>query len=122
MTGRISGAFPGGPRRSGGELPQGPFRLAPVAEIEAARAARRRGRARKLRKRRVALGLAAALASALVAGGALGHASRTTAEELRAAREAQSADALVSQEVNRVLMQLWKMEDLEALRGLGPGR
>lgn len=57
----------------------------------------------------------------LLAGGvgvALGTRSRTTAEEALAEQQAdRRPDRMdITREVNRTLLELWKMEDLEAIR------
>jgi len=52
------------------------------------------------------------------AGAALGLATHTTPEALTDAMDTERArDAEISREVNRLLLELWKMEDVEAARG-----
>jgi dihydrodipicolinate synthase/N-acetylneuraminate lyase len=47
----------------------------------------------------------------------LGHSAHTTPEELAKEVEAQqNPDAGISREVNRTLLELWKMEEVEAAR------
>lgn len=121
MTERIEGSFPGGPTRRGpDEAPPPPLRIRRVSEIEARRSERVLGSARRKRRGRVAAGLVLAFGVAFALGLALGVASHTTPEELTAAREADRArDLKISGEVNRVLLELWKMEDLEHARNSG---
>lgn len=65
-------------------------------------------------------GLLLIIALAFGIGAALGRASHATQEELTAAREAARArDQDISREVNRMLLELWKMEDVEASRNAG---
>lgn len=120
----FSGAFPGGPRKSA-PVPArvGPPRLSRVEEIE--ERAARRGVRRRHRKRgmRIAYGLAASLVGSGVMGLVLGlstHETRADVQaEAKAAEEAQRANADVeafSSEVNRTLLELWKMEDVEFSR------
>jgi hypothetical protein len=124
---RIRGSYPGGPRRegagdeAGGEEPRAP-RLETVEQIE-----ERRGRAslafkRQRRSRRVWIGLAVALVLAGGAGFYLGIRNHSTGEELTARRMApRPAGAFdPSFETNRMLQQLWKMEDNE-YGGTPPG-
>lgn len=125
MEGRIRGSFPGGPGRSEGPSDgRDPPRLERAEEFEARQRARVAGRGGRKRRRRVAVGF---IVSVLVAGGAglvLGVRSARTAEELQEeqARAARPLDAQISREVNRTLLQLWKMEDVEALRNTGRSR
>lgn len=118
MSTRIRGAFPGGPSRTAdGAPPATAPRLPAMRELEAASARQRCERARRGRRRRVAVGILAVLGGALGIGLALGRASHATASELQAEADARAADRLISSEVNRVLFELWKMEGLEAVRG-----
>lgn len=118
MSGRIRGAFPGGPSHTELGAPAAtPPHLARVAELEAAVARRRRARTAKGRRRRVTVGVLATLAASLGLGIALGRASHASAAQLHAEAERRMADDLVSAQVNRVLLELWKMEDVEAARG-----
>jgi hypothetical protein len=120
MTG-MRGAYPGGPKREGsdpsapGDQAPRPHRLETVEEIE-----ERRGRAslfltQQRRARRVWVGLLVAL---LVAGGTgfvLGIRAHRTSEEMAAARNAPKPAGAFdpSFETNRMLQQLWKMEENE---------
>lgn len=118
MSTRIRGAFPGGPSRTAGGAPRARTpRLPAMRELEAAFARGRSERERRSRRWRVAAGMLAVLGGAFGLGLALGRASHATAFELQAEAEERAADRLISSEVNRVLFELWKMEDLEAVRG-----
>jgi hypothetical protein len=64
--------------------------------------------------------LLAALGAAFLLGAGLGRASHATPHEITEAREAARArDVDISSEVNRALLELWKMEDIEASRNAG---
>jgi hypothetical protein len=58
------------------------------------------------------------------AGGTyVGHASHRSPKELVADQDlSRQQDRSISREVNRTLLQLWKMEDVEALRERGLSR
>jgi hypothetical protein len=118
---RIEGAFPGGPRR--GEAARAhPFTKPALAEELAERAVlRRAARARARRLRRITLVYLCAAILAAVVGFSLGLASRRTPADLVEEQEAarRSDGDLLSQEVNRTLLELWKMEDFESLRDRG---
>jgi hypothetical protein len=91
-----------------------------VADIEESISRRRLHAARRRRSVRVRVGLAAVVALAFAIGAVLGRRSHTTAAELTEAREAaRTRDLDISQEVNRTLLELWKMEDVEASRNAG---
>ena len=122
MAERITGSFPGGPRRSdeGDTLRRAP-RLRTVEEIEAARSERTLTRSRIRRERTRLLGLLFAMMLGFAAGVALGVATHTTPRELTDALDSSRVrDAEISREVNRVLLELWKMEAVEAVRGRSP--
>lgn len=121
MNEPIKGSFPGGPTRRGPDDPAPPpRRLRRVADIEARRLGRMVERRARTRRVRTTAALAAALAVAFGVGVALGLSSHRTAADLTAQREAGLArDRDVSSEVNRVLLELWKMEDVEHARSLG---
>lgn len=117
MSPRI-GMYPGGPHgaASGKEI-HGPPHLLRVEEI-GERIDRHYNQHRR-RKRRNHLVLALALGVSLAGGVGLilGHLAHTTPEELAKEVEAeQNPDAGISKEVNRTLLELWKMEEVEAAR------
>lgn len=124
MDGRIEGSFPGGPRRRDpGEPPRHAPRLRRVEEIEEGVSRRTLDATRRRRSARTRAAWLLAMALALAIGSALGRASHATQEELTAAQEAARArDMDVSREVNRMLLELWKMEDVEAARNAGRTR
>lgn len=117
----IRGAFPGGPTRTGsgrGLLVGRDLATAEQMEAAVARCAARRASSR--RRARGAVGMAAMLGAALLAGGILGWASHTTREDLIAPPSPTSSlDRLISSEVNRTLLELWKMENVEAMGRTG---
>ena len=71
-------------------------------------------RTRRRRSRRVTLGALAALAAAALLGVAVGRDLGPSPREVAArADSANAMDRAVSREVNRVLLELWKMEGME---------
>ncbi len=116
MEGRIRGSFPGGPSREGpSEERKRPPQLQRVEDIEAALARRHVRRSHEARRKRVIVGLVFSTVAAGGLGLVLGLRSRTTAEELTQVYEATNRpeDVEISKEVNRALLELWKMEDVE---------
>lgn len=68
----------------------------------------------------MAAGLALLLVVAFGVGTALGRSSHETQATLTAKEtESRQRDVDISSEVNRTLLQLWKMEDVEAARSRG---
>ena len=124
MDGRIEGSFPGGPRRQDpGEPPRRSPPLRRVQEIEEGVSRRRLNSTRRKRSARTKAGWLLVLALAFGIGAALGRAGHATQEELTAAHEAaRIRDQGISREVNRTLLELWKMEDVEAARNVGRTR
>lgn len=95
-------------------------RLRRVEEIEESLSRRQRYRTRRTRRNRILKATFIVAALSFLAGTALGSAGSATQEQLtQAAISARERDNFISSEVNRTLLQLWKMEDLEALRGSG---
>jgi hypothetical protein len=89
-------------------------------DIEAGHTARRMQQRRKTRARRAVVGLVFSIAVAGGIGWALGLRSHATAAELtEETAKARDRDMNISKEVNRTLLELWKMEDVEALRNQG---
>lgn len=111
----IRGVFPGGPTRMGsGRGGAGAFHLPSMTEQEGARRRRQRRRTRFRRRARVVAGLATASALAMGVGVGLGWAARTTRDDrMVEPAPASTLDRVISAEVNRTLLELWKMEDLE---------
>ncbi len=124
MEDRIRGSFPGGPRHSqpGPGLTRPP-RVERVEVIEARKA--RRSLERRARQRRARIFVAFVLAT-VVAGGVgalIGMQSHHTVAELSVANNVnERRDLDISWQVNRTLLQLWEMEDVEALRNVGLSR
>ena len=124
MEGQIRGSFPGGPSRAAPPVPRTtPPRLRPVAEIEERSAQRSVDRRHRKRAMRMAAGFLVVLAVADAAGGAVGLGSHRSQEDLTdAQRVSRTKDFDISKEVNRTLLNLWKMEDVEAVRNRGRTR
>ena len=118
--GRIHGAFPGGPRRTSDTPAPGRSgrHLRRVEEIEASMTRRQRSRTRRQRRNRLLGGAVAFAVLSFLAGMVLGSAGHATQESLTQAEvSARTRDRSISSEVNRTLLELWRMEDVEALRG-----
>lgn len=124
MAERIEGNFPGGPTRGDpDERPRRAPRLRRVEEIEDGVARRVLGGRRRRRGARIRAGVAIVFVLAFAVGVALGLRSHTTVEALTAEQQAARArDLGISTEVNRVLLELWKMEDIEHSRNTGRAR
>ena len=71
-----------------------------------------RARTKKLRKRRLLIGLVTFLVVGVGMGAYIGLQSRKTAEEL-AEQEAEGSEVDIKKEADRLLNELWRMEDLE---------
>ncbi|MHB1193625.1 MAG: hypothetical protein ACYC6F_11315 [Longimicrobiales bacterium] len=94
-----------------------------MQDLEAGFAARLLRFRHRARSRRIALGLAFSLAVAGGIGWSLGNGSHRTVQEISAEfATAKRRDLDISAEVNRTLLQLWKMEDVEAARNIGRSR
>lgn len=121
MAERTRRSFPGGPRHSvPGSEGRRPARIQTVEEIEAGIASRTLKRRSGRRRRRAVVGFVVATAAAGALGAYVGHESHQTPQEITAAQEqARMKDLDISWQVNRTLLQLWKMEDVEALRNKG---
>lgn len=124
MTGRIDSGFPGGPRRHTKASPRGdhPPRIERVGDWEHRVSRSKVKRTRARRTRRIALGLFAAMLLAGSAGAWIGYSSHMTAQEVTEAKDAANHRDELSSEVNRTLLELWKMEDVESLRNMGRTR
>lgn len=116
--GQISGRYPGGPTRDRPQVDKkaakGLDDLATVEEIEARRERdTTRIRVRR-RRRRMVFGVVVCV---VVAGGAgiwIGLRSHRTAEEIAAERRQQAAEEFdLRRTSDRLINELWKMEDLE---------
>lgn len=119
MDDKIKGGWPGGPRRPSevGEDDPAP-RLARMDEIEGQVASRRLRLTRKGRRRRVLWGM---VLSVILAGGLgwyLGASRQPTPQEFADEMSRSGERGLdISGEVNRTLLELWRMEEVEAGRG-----
>jgi hypothetical protein len=124
MDERIRGSFPGGPKHS---QPQAARTRAPrvesVEEIETRRARRTLDRQSKHRRFRVLGGFVFASLAAGAVGALVGLESHHTPEEMSATQNASHGrDLDISWQVNRTLLQLWKMEDVQAAVNHGLSR
>ena len=123
MPSSFSGSFPGGPSRKAERQPLGRSpRLQRVQDLEERVAQRSMLLKKGARRSRVVWGVTSSAVAAAVVGLVLGLMSHSSAEELRMADERQNTAPELSREVNRTLLQLWKMEDLEAARASGMSR
>ena len=124
MDDRIGGSFPGGPHRvAPGHGKESRPLPDTVRELEERITRRRLARARLRRVRRIRLCFLCATLLAAVMGYAVGFATRTRrADLLRATDEGWQLDTQLSKQVNRTLLELWKMEDFESVRDLGRTR
>lgn len=113
--GRISGSYPGGPRkREPDEEPSPPPKLDRAEDIAARGQGRRLAGRRRRRRRRLNVGFVVAVVVAGVIGLLVGMLSHRTTEDITAEREQQRTQGFnPSGEVNRMLMEMWKMEQLE---------
>lgn len=117
---RITGSYPGGPRRRG-EEPDAEDRPHPKLEraqaIDMRAQERQRIAARQRRRRRVLSGFAIALVLAGGAGFWVGLQADRTSEEIAAEQSRRGSEELdLTRERNIILQQLWLMEDLERAR------
>lgn len=119
---RIRRSYPASPSKSGPDAEPDPARKRPhlrrAEEIEARAQDRRRTRVTERRRRRIIIGFVVALAVAGGAGFWLGLQSHRTAAEIaaeeEAAREERGFD--LAAESDRIMRELWLMEDLERAR------
>ncbi len=117
---RIGGSYPGGPSRKeegragdGGRRPD----LTRAEDIEARAQDGHRARVRKRRRKRVAVGFVVAVVVAAAAGFWMGVESHRTADEIAAEEEQRQRSGFdFGAESDRLLQQLWLMEDLERAR------
>ena len=111
----ITGGYPGGPPRHDPERgtadSDGP-ELRGGESVEASMADHAVRRKKKRRERRLVIGLVASLIVAAGVGTYLGLQSKKTAEEL-AQLEREKSESDDDKDLDRLLNELWKMEDLE---------
>lgn len=112
------GIYPGGPHGTAfASQSQRPAYLPRVEEMEERKDRHFVRRVRRARRNRLAIGLALAVSVAGAFGFAIGKSSHTTAEGLMEAMEVEQDQASwLSDEINRTLLELWKMEDVEFSR------
>jgi hypothetical protein len=115
---RIRGRYPGGPSREGGESGDGGDKPAPrldrVEEMEAHVGRRSRARAQRRRSRRLLSGMVVAVALSAGFGVYLGLRAHRTSEQLTEERnDTRELQQDITRETNRVLLELWRMEDVE---------
>lgn len=121
MEARMRGTFPGGPRKSVAAAERtAPARLGRVQQIEEQAARRYTRRGSRQRRKRLLYGF---LSAVVVSGGVgmyMGLQSHTTLEEVRANEAAAAAGPAGSGELssvlNKAMMELWKVEDVECQR------
>lgn len=122
-TTRISpGSYAGGPRRFDPEAASGlgsPERLRGLTNMEDLRAAARISYRRRNKQRRLIAGVLVALALALSVGLTVAR-NRPTIRPASAesAQRRGGIEGMLADERQRILRELWKMEALEASRGL----
>ncbi len=109
------GIYPGGPHlASSGKEMQRPPRLMRVNEIEEQLARRSEQIRQRSRRNRLVLAVLLSVSAAGGLGLILGHSTHTTAEELTEALQVKrNPGSGISEEINRVLMELWRMEEVE---------
>ncbi len=123
MSERIRGHYPGGPRRPvEGETPRPRTRVPTVDEVESAIARRTRATEQRQRRHRVTMGLGLSLLVAGTIGFGVGRAVRKPAPEIALPGHKSGLDKEISAQVNRTLLELWRMEDVEYARGRNPHR
>lgn len=112
------GMYPGGPRGSEqGEGHQSPPRLTLVRDLEEHIASQAIKLRRKTRRRRLVWAAVMGIAVAGGVGLALGYSAHPSPEEVVQESETErSPKSLTSEDLDRALMELWRMEDVEYAR------
>ena len=112
------GIYPGGPHGTASvKKMQRPPRLMRVEEIEKRIARRSIRHGRRKRRNRLVLALLLGVSAAGGLGLILGRSAHTSAEELTEALEVkQKPGSDISEEINRALLELWRMEEVEFTR------
>lgn len=118
MSDKISGSYPGGPRRpSNREGDAGPTRLETLEERADRDAFRRQARTGRRRRRRWVIGLGASMVVAGGVGFLLGHQATRESEELAAERQEAASrtglEDMMHGEATRVIQQMWLSEIME---------
>ncbi len=121
MSDRIRGRYPGGPHRpEEGEERTRPTHLPSVEEIEVGVAQATRSAERRKRRKRVWMGFVVAMVVAGGVGFGVGRAVRPPQPEEVLPTDARSEiNKQISEQVNRVLIEEWRMEDVQYARGRG---
>jgi hypothetical protein len=113
---RIRGSYPGGPKRDRGDAGEGARtpRLERIEVVEARAGRKSRARAERNRVRRVWSGFIVAVILAAGIGLYVGMVTHRTSEEITRERNDQrELQQDITRETNRVLLELWRMEDVE---------
>lgn len=112
---RISGSYPGGPKkRDPDDEPSEPPSFETVESVEERMRRGTAARGRVRRRRRLRIGLLVAVVVSGLGGLVVGYLSHRTTEDLTREREEERMRSFdPSSEVNRMLIELWKMEDVE---------
>ena len=119
MEARMRGTFPGGPRKS---IPAAdrtaPARLRRVEQIEERASVRSARRGSKKRQKRVVVGVFSAFVLSGGLGLFLGMRSHTSPDELREAAEKAANPSVdeLGETLNKAMLELWRMEDVEYQR------
>ncbi len=123
MNDRFRGRYPGGPSRLGeGEEPDAPRTYLPtVEEIEVGMRRATRVSERRRRRRRVWVGFFGALVVAGAIGFGVGRAVRPpTSRDMLPPTASNGLNKELAEQVNRVLVEEWRMEDVQYARGSQP--
>lgn len=116
------GSYAGGPRRFEPEAAAGVGSLEEVpglSRVEDLRAAARTSYRRRNKRRRLITGVLVALAVALSVGLSVAKSRRTTwPSSAESVQRRGGIEGMLADERQRILSELWKMEALEASRGL----
>ena len=112
------GTYLGGPQGAASvKEMRRPPRLMGVEEIEERIASRASQHGRRNRRKRLVLAFLLGISAAGGLGLILGHSTHTTPEEVAEALEVKrNPDSGISEEINRALLELWRMEEVEFAR------
>ena len=121
MEAKIRGTFPGGPRKSVAAVERtAPARLGRVEQIEDRAALRYVRHGSRRRQKRLLYGFLSAIVVSGGVGVYMGLRSHSTLEEVRAEAAADARGPVgpgdLSSEVNKAMLELWRMEDVEFMR------
>ena len=114
---RISGRYPGGPSQNPDSHGSEGEHVPEIRQLEDRWARRVVRTVRLKRRRRLGIGFGLVFLVAVVIGAWLGIRSHTTPHEVVREQESASApDSQIRREADRVLRELWRMEELERVR------